>query len=392
MKKTIKMASVKGHFITYLNKYLSDIGVKEQIDKKSKKLSYVFSLNDEYDLKIVLLRWIDIKEYAKEFDLVLFGSDQWLENGHKSMVILDKFEQDNCNISLMCQEGKVFDKNKKLATSYPNIASSYINGLSSNNIVFLSGSVEAAVALELADQILDIVDTGSSADANGFVNRTEIMKIHAVLGTANLNKIEFLKNIGLIKNNSQKDKTICVAFEGNEGAGKSTLAKHFTMNSLNGKPSVLVTPYSGYTGVHATPLLKSKKFTSWATQVGFNHWRPKGNINAIYDRNILTCLTELVDTCSVELIKDTIKQWGKLPDIIFYCNAGLDVQFARCNARKEKDIYDDYEMMAKYHLLYEKAKDFAANELGVKVCVIDTSKTITENIDEVKNIIEKEYY
>ena len=84
-KRVIKLGSGKGKLLPVLQEYLKSLGFPE-IDN-SRKLVHRFE-KDDYILEVVLLRWEDIKRYSSSFDMILYGSDQWLESGHKKMVSL----------------------------------------------------------------------------------------------------------------------------------------------------------------------------------------------------------------------------------------------------------------------------------------------------------------
>lgn len=385
MKKEIKIASIKGHFVGHLNEYLKQIGIRETISNKNRKLKHSFDLNNDYKVSIVLLRWEEMKKYSKEFDLLLFGSDQWLENGLKSIVILDSFKQGDCKLSVMSQS-KFFDPNKNVATSFPSVVASYLD-IEPSKIKYLSGSVEAAHYLGLADQIVDIVETGDSAKDNGYNEVKKVMSIDAVVGTTHLNKIPLFKELGFIK---EQKNVVNIAFDGNDNSGKSTLAKHFAINRFNSNPSVLVCPYSGYVGAESMAFLENEDPKNWFINVGSNHWRPSIHVNAIYDRNILTGLTELIDVYSTNEILSMIKTWSPLPDILFYCAPSLDVVIKRSESRDEKDIYDENESLIDYHYKYEKAFNFVKDNLNINIVKLNTNNNIENNIKEINQIIKKD--
>ena len=84
--------------------------------------------------------------------------------------------------------------NKKVATSYPRVLSEY---MSKNNIKAeieeISGSVEIAPGIGLADAVCDIVSSGSTLLTNGLREVETIMNSEAVIMPINT----------LMKQNSQ---------------------------------------------------------------------------------------------------------------------------------------------------------------------------------------------
>lgn len=127
-KVVVKLGAGKGKLLPVLQEYLKSLGLPEI--ENSRKLVHRIETN-KYILEITLLRWEDIKRYSDKFDMIIYGSDQWLESGHKSMVSLKYFEQKNCRISLLVKkelQDKPFSyfKERKVATSYVNLAKEYL--------------------------------------------------------------------------------------------------------------------------------------------------------------------------------------------------------------------------------------------------------------------------
>lgn len=388
-KKMIRIGAGKGKLLGITNKYLNSLGL-EGIDKKSRLLTH-YREGEDYELEITLLRWEDIKTYANNFDMVIFGSDQWLETSKKSMIALKHFEQENCRLSLLVprevkDEPLRYFLSKKVATGYPELAKSYM-GISEDKIVKMTGSVEASIKLGWADSIFDIVESGETARVNGLVEYKEFVKFGAVLATTKPEKIPMFQDLGLIHSSDRARKII--AFDGLDGSGKSTLAKHFVQDGLGDEnPIVLMCPYSGYVGVTAQSFLDSGKDMDWAYLIGVNHWRPIDGVNMVYDRNILTCLTELIKKERSESeIKSILEAWRPLPDILFYCVADMKVLEERACKRKSKDKYDT--MLHEYADLYNKAVGLVERYTSVKVVKIDTDTDVKNTIDIVNKELAK---
>ena len=70
----------------------------------------------------------------------------------------------------------------RIATSYPNVLAKFLadNGVSAE-IVTISGAVEVAPRLKLAQVICDLVSTGATLEANGLVAVETVLKSEAVL-------------------------------------------------------------------------------------------------------------------------------------------------------------------------------------------------------------------
>ena len=386
-KPVIKLGAGKGKLLPVLQQYLKQLEIPKI--ENSRKLVHRFE-KDNYILEVTLLRWEDIKRYAHEFDMIIYGSDQWLESGHKSMISLQYFEQKNCRISLMVRKEQKnmpiqYFRERKVATSYTNLAKEYL-GIKQENIVKISGSVEAAVTLGWADSIFDVIETGKSAEDNGLVEYKPFVKFGAILATKKAEKIPLFEDLGLIK---KQKKGKIIAFDGLDGSGKSTLAKYLVQNPiLNSNSTVLITPYSGSIGSQAKSLWNAGKYFEWATIIGKNHWKAPENVNSIYDRSILTFLTDLInEKLPEEKILEAIKTWEPLPDILFFCDISPQISLER--RTQDKDQFDELKSLEKYYVLYKNAIDFVEKHNLVKIIKLDTNMPIEDCIKQVEKSIKK---
>lgn len=386
-KPIIKLGAVKGKLIPVLQEYLKELGLP-QIENL-RKLVHTYE-KENYILEVTLLRWEDIKRYCNEFDMIIYGSDQWLESGHKSMISLKYFKQENCRISLLVKEEEKdmpfnYFKERKVATSYVNLAKEYL-GIKEENIVEISGSVEAAVTLEWADSIFDIVETGKSAKENGLVEYKTFVKFGAILATKKAEKIQLFESLGLIK---KQNKGMIIAFDGLDGSGKSTLAKYLVQNPImNTNSTVLICPYSGKIGKQAKSLWDAKKYFEWATIIGKNHWRAPEYVNSVYDRSILTFVTDLINNhYSDEKIIEAIKSWGPYPDILFLCDILPEIALERSDKRcdEPQDQFDELNSLKRYYELYKLGVEFIEKYNLFKIVKLDSSKSVEELIQNVEH-------
>lgn len=390
-KPVIKLGAGKGKLLPVLQEYLKSIGLPE-IENSRKLVHKIETPN--YILEITLLRWEDIKRYSDRFDMIIYGSDQWLESGHKSMISLKYFEQPNCRISLLVKKELSnmpfsYFKERKVATSYENLAKDYL-GITEENIVKISGSVEAAVLLGWADSVFDVVETGASAKENGLVEFKCFVKFGAILATQKTEKISLFEELGLIQ---KQEKGKIIAFDGLDGSGKSTLAKYLVQNPIMDTNSkVLITPYSGYIGEQAKALWNSGKYYEWATTIGKNHWKAPNNVNSIYDRSILTFLTDLIkENYTDEQILDVIKIWEPLPNVLFYCDISPEIALSRSKKRDGQcqDEFDELNSLKEYYELYNKSVEFVEKYGLTKVVRLNASKQISEIINDIKEELER---
>ncbi|MDR8394475.1 ATP phosphoribosyltransferase [Aliifodinibius sp. S!AR15-10] len=127
-----------------------------------------------FDVELLLIRDDDIPEYVQDgvCDLGFVGANVTAEMG-ADVTILRGLDYGVCRLSLAARKGgkiqnvQDFD-GKTIATSYPNLTRNYLKrkGVESK-IVTISGAVEIAPRLEVADAICDLVSTGNTLKANG---------------------------------------------------------------------------------------------------------------------------------------------------------------------------------------------------------------------------------
>lgn len=141
-----------------------------------------------FPLEVLFLRDDDIPQYVSDgvAHLGMLGENVVLEKG-KPMDVLLKLGFGKCRLSLAVRRGEEvadasYFEGKRIATSYPVILQNYLNvqGITAQ-IEELSGSVEIAPGIGLADGVCDIVSTGSTLLTNGLEEAMTILKSEAVL-------------------------------------------------------------------------------------------------------------------------------------------------------------------------------------------------------------------
>lgn len=127
-----------------------------------------------FDVELLLIRDDDIPEYVQDgvCDLGFVGANVTAETGADVTVLRD-LDYGICRLSLAVpkngdiQQIKDFD-GKTIATSYPKLTRNFLKEHNvESNIVTISGAVEIAPRLEVADAICDLVSTGNTLKANG---------------------------------------------------------------------------------------------------------------------------------------------------------------------------------------------------------------------------------
>ncbi|MGN8224852.1 ATP phosphoribosyltransferase [Gracilimonas sp. BCB1] len=135
-----------------------------------------------FDVELLLLRDDDIPEYVQDgvCDLGFVGANETQETGADVTPIRD-LQYGKCRLSLAApkdgdiQSAQDFE-GKKVATSYPNLTRRFFEERDINiQIVEISGAVEIAPQLKVADAIVDLVSSGGTLKANGLVELDTIL-------------------------------------------------------------------------------------------------------------------------------------------------------------------------------------------------------------------------
>ena len=144
-------------------------------------------------LQAVLAKAADVITYVEHgvCDMGVVGKDTIMENGSRFFEILD-LGFGRCGFALAAPKGSDFYggyRVKTVATKYPNVARAFFAKKGMDvDIIKIEGSVELAPILDLADAIVDIVETGSTLKANGLVPIEDVAQVSArlIVNTASM--------------------------------------------------------------------------------------------------------------------------------------------------------------------------------------------------------------
>lgn len=184
MRNTLKIAIQKsGRLSESSLKLLKECGI--DIDNGLNKLKVEAS---NFPLEIFFLRDDDIPQYVEDkvADLGIVGENVLLEKG-KSPDIVDRLGFGKCRLSLAIPKEQAYGslkdlEGKRIATSYPALLSGYMNAQNVGaEIHEISGSVEIAPGIGLADAVCDLVSSGSTLFTNGLKEVEIILRSEAVL-------------------------------------------------------------------------------------------------------------------------------------------------------------------------------------------------------------------
>lgn len=186
---TLKIAIQKsGRLYEESLQLLKDCGILINNGKDQLKVSV-----DNFPMEIMYLRNSDIPQYLEDgvVDIAIVGENLLLEK-QKNIEIIQKLGFSKCRVSLAIPKEIETDdidyfQGKRIATSYPNTLNGFLlkNNISAD-IHVISGSVEIAPNIGLADGICDIVSSGSTLFKNGLRETVTILKSEAVLAKTSL--------------------------------------------------------------------------------------------------------------------------------------------------------------------------------------------------------------
>ncbi|NIC04510.1 ATP phosphoribosyltransferase [Billgrantia bachuensis] len=179
MSKQLILALSKGRILDETLPLLADAGIVPAEDLgKSRKLLFDTNLDD---VKLVVIRATDVPTYVQlgAADLGVAGKDVLLEHGAEGLYEPLDLEIAKCKLMTAGIDGAVAARaRRRVATKFVNVARRYYaeQGIQAE-VIKLYGAMELAPLMNLADEIVDIVDTGNTLRANGMSPRELIAPI-----------------------------------------------------------------------------------------------------------------------------------------------------------------------------------------------------------------------
>ncbi len=173
----------KGRLSENSEKLLEECGIKF-----SNGLSVLKTTAQNFPVELLFLRDDDIPQYVEQqvADIGIIGENMVYEK-NKDVEIIESLGFASCRLSLAIPKeesytGPEYFMNKKVATSYPKILTDFFRKHNIKaEIEEISGSVEIAPGIGLADAICDLVSSGSTLLTNGLHEVETILKSQAVI-------------------------------------------------------------------------------------------------------------------------------------------------------------------------------------------------------------------
>ena len=183
MSQTLTIALTKGRILDETLPLLAAAGIEPLEDmEKSRKL--VFETT-QAGVRLLLLRGADVPTYVQfgAADMGISGKDTLMENGAEGLYEPLDLNIARCTLMTAGVKGESLPAGRiRVATKYVNIAKQYYAAQGrQTDIIKLYGAMELAPIMNLADEIVDIVDTGNTLRANGLEPRDFIADISSRL-------------------------------------------------------------------------------------------------------------------------------------------------------------------------------------------------------------------
>ena len=173
----------KGRLYEETMELLAEAGVKMTSVKRT-----LLVPSRNFPVELLFLRDDDIPESVAmgTADIGIVGLNEVLEKD-KAVKVIKELGFSKCRLSLAIPKrieynGVEWFNNRKIATSYPVILEKFLKENNINaDIHVITGSVEIAPGIGLADGIFDIVSSGSTLVSNNLVEVEKVLESQAVL-------------------------------------------------------------------------------------------------------------------------------------------------------------------------------------------------------------------
>ncbi len=184
------LAVPKGRILEAIQPIMDRAGVRPEaafFDKNARQLRFG---TEDPDLEIIRVRSFDTPTFLAfgAADLAIAGSDVLMEFDHPEIYAPVDLDVGHCRLSvaepeeLAAKEDPREWSHLRIATKYPNVTRRHFaaRGVQAECIK-LNGALELAPTLGLSRRIVDLVQTGSTLQANGLVEVERIAEVSARL-------------------------------------------------------------------------------------------------------------------------------------------------------------------------------------------------------------------
>lgn len=179
MNKTVTIALTKGRVLQETLPLLAGVGIAPLEDlEKSRKLVFPTTMDS---VQLLVLRGSDVPTYVQfgTADMGVSGKDVILEHGGEGFYEPLDLQIARCRLMTAGLAGAAAPAGRiRVATKFVNIARRYYAEQGRQvDVIKLYGAMELAPVMGLADEIVDVVDTGNTLRANGLEARDVIAPV-----------------------------------------------------------------------------------------------------------------------------------------------------------------------------------------------------------------------
>ncbi|MDR0694287.1 MAG: ATP phosphoribosyltransferase [Prevotellaceae bacterium] len=273
----------KGRLYDETMKLLDEAGVKLNRGKRILLLSA-----KSFPVEVLFLRDDDIPQAVANgtADVGIVGENEYVEKGQEAQLV-KRLGFSKCRLSLAVPKEEVYHgmawfEGKTIATSYPKILSDYLaqRGIRAELHV-ISGSVEIAPGIGLADAIFDIVSSGSTLVSNQLKEVETVMQSEALL----------IAHQGLTADKQAILEQLLFRFEAIQAAeGK----KYVLLNAPKARLPEIVELLPGMKSPTVTPLADPEWVAVQSVIAETHFWEIIGKLKALGAEGILIVPIELI--------------------------------------------------------------------------------------------------
>ena len=183
---TFTIALPKGRILDVVLPMLSKIGIEPEesfFDTKIRKLKFKSNIQN---IDIIRVRSFDVVTFLAygAAQMAFVGSDVLSEFSHSEVYSPYDLNLGKCRMVVAAEKEMLKNEDPRtwshvrVATKYPNITRKHFESRGVHaECIKLNGAMELAPSMGLCKRIVDLVETGSTLNANGLVEVEEICKV-----------------------------------------------------------------------------------------------------------------------------------------------------------------------------------------------------------------------
>ena len=180
------IALPKGRILDVVLPILTKVGIEPEasfFDKKDRRLRFNSNISN---IDLIRVRSFDVVTFLAygAAQMAFVGSDVLTEFNHSEVYSPYDLNIGKCRMVVAAQKEVVMNEDPRtwshvrVATKYPNMTRKHFESRGVHaECIKLNGAMELAPSMGLCKRIVDLVETGSTLNANGLVEVEEICKV-----------------------------------------------------------------------------------------------------------------------------------------------------------------------------------------------------------------------